>query len=148
MTLKSLSGLIQRIVLWHQLSKNRSKEEKKPLDALCGSCKRLCTDLERQKRWSHISTARKVAQLQSSSHFKLKYLSPTTVAARKKATQMERSTDKAKLAKYKELELPLDDEQSDELCNVMKMIEETCPDELDKKEMIMLLVTFFVTLGK
>ena len=148
MTLKSLSGLIQRIVLWHQLSKNRSKEEKKPLDALCGSCKRLCTDLERQKRRSDISTARKVAQLQSSSHFKLKYLSPTTVAARKKATQMEHSTDEAKLAKYKELELPLDDEQSDELCNVMKMIEETCPDELDKKKMIMLLVTLFVTLGK
>ena len=43
---------------------------------------------------------------------------------------MERSTDKARLAKYKELELPLDDEQSDELCNVMKMIEETCPDQL------------------
>lgn len=56
---------------------------------------------------------------------------------------MERSTDMAKLAKYKELELPLDDEQSDELCNVMKMIEETCPDELDKKEMIMLLVTLW-----
>ena len=133
---------------WHQLSKNCSKEEKKSLEALRSSCKCFCTDLEHQNRRSDISPAQKVAQLQSSSHFKLKYLSPTTVAARKKATQMERSTDKAKLAKYKELELPLDDEQSDELCNVMKMIEETCPDELDKKEMIMLLVTLFVTLGK
>lgn len=118
--------------LWHQLSNNHSKEEKKSLEALCGSCKRLCTDLEHQKRRSDISPGQKVARLQSSSHFKLKYLSPASVAARKKVTQMERSTDKAKLAKYEELELPLDDEQSDELCNVMKMIEETCPDELDK----------------
>ena len=45
---------------------------------------------------------------------------------------MECSTDKAKLAKHEELELPLDNEQSDELCNVMKTIEEACPDELDK----------------
>jgi len=30
------------------------------------------------------------------------------------------------------LELPLDDEQSDELCDVMKKIEETCSDELAK----------------
>ena len=63
---------------------------------------------------------------------KLKYLSPVGVAARKNATQMEHSIDKAKLAKHEELELPLDNEQFDELCNVMKTIEEPCPYELAK----------------
>ena len=59
-------------------------------------------------------------------------MSPASVAVRRKATQAERSADKAKLARHEELELPLDDEQSDELCDVMKKIEETCPDELTK----------------
>ena len=45
---------------------------------------------------------------------------------------MEHSIDKAKVAKHEELELPLDNEQFDELCNVMKTIEETCPYELAK----------------
>ena len=64
--------------LWHQLAMNRSKEEKKSSEALCGSCKRLCTDLEYRKGQSDVSPVRKVARLQSSSHFKLKYLSPAS----------------------------------------------------------------------
>ena len=118
--------------MWHQLSKNQSKEEKKSLEVLCGSCKRLCTNLEYRKRQTDVSPARKVARQQSSSHFKLKYLSPLSTAARKKAAQKERSADKAKLAKHEELDVPLDDDQSDELCDVIKRIEETCPNELDK----------------
>lgn len=51
---------------------------------------------------------------------------------RKKATQTERSADKAKLSKHEELDVPLDEEQSDELCDIMKSIKETCPNELDK----------------
>lgn len=118
--------------MWHQLSKNRSKEEKKSLEVLCGSCKRLCTDLEYRKRQSDVSPARKAARLQSSSHFKEQYLSPASQDVRKKATQAERSADKAKLSKHEELDVPLDEEQSDELCDIMKSIEETCPNELDK----------------
>ena len=93
---------------------------------------RLCTNLEYRKRQTDVSPARKVAWQQSSSHFKLKYLSPLSTAARKKAAQTERSADKAKLAKHEELDVPLDDDQSDELCDVIKRIEETCPNELDK----------------
>ena len=45
---------------------------------------------------------------------------------------MERSADKAKLAKCDDLEVTLDDEQSDELSSIMSNIEETSADELDK----------------
>ena len=45
---------------------------------------------------------------------------------------MERSADKAKLAKCDDLEVTLDDEQSDELSSIMSQIEETSADELDK----------------
>ena len=38
---------------------------------------------------------------------------------------MERSTDKAKLAKLTDIDLLLDDKQSDELSNVISKIEET-----------------------
>jgi len=119
--------------MWHQLAKNWSKEEKKASEILCSNCKHLHTNLKHQKhRSTDVSPAWKATRLQSPSHFKLKYLSPASVAARRKATQAEHSADKAKLTRHEELELPLDDEQFDELCDVMKKIEETCPDELTK----------------
>jgi len=46
--------------------------------------------------------------------------------------QKERSRDKAKLAKHEDMELLLDNEQSEELCTLMKTIEETCPDKLQE----------------
>ena len=45
---------------------------------------------------------------------------------------MERSADKAKLTKYDDLDVTLDDEQSDELSSIMSKIEESSPDELSK----------------
>ena len=118
--------------LWHQLSKNSKKEEKKSFEVMCASCKRLHTDLDHQKHRSEVSPARKIARQKPSSHFKLQYLSPTSAAVRKKATQMERSVDKARLARHEDMELLLDDEQSEELCGVMKKIEETCSDKLQE----------------
>ena len=99
---------------------------------MCASCKRLRTDLDHQKHRSEVSPARKIARQKPSSHFKLQYLSPASAAVRKKATQMERSVDKARLARHEDIELLLDDEQSEELCGVMKKIEETCSDKLQE----------------
>ena len=45
---------------------------------------------------------------------------------------MERSVDKARLARHEDIELLLDDEQSEELCGVMKKIVETCSDKLQE----------------
>ena len=117
---------------WHQLAKNANTEEKKLFAVLCRECKRLQHHLEHQKRRSEASPARRIARQQPSSSFKLKYLSPASIAKQKKATQMERSADKAKLAKYDDLDVTLDDEQSDELSSIMSKIEESSVDELSK----------------
>lgn len=96
--------------MWHQLANNVSVEEKMMSTVLCRQCKCLHHDLEHQKRRSQVSPARRLARQQPSSSFKLKYLSLASIAKQKKVTQMERSADKAKLAKYDDLEVTLDDE--------------------------------------
>ena len=101
--------------MWHQLAKNACVEEKMLLTVLCRECKRLQHHLEHQKCRSQVSPARQIARQQPSSSFKLKYLSPASVVKKNEATQMEKSADKAKLAKCDDLEVTLDDEQSDEL---------------------------------
>ena len=78
---------------------------------MCASCKQLRTDLDHQKHRSEVSPARKIARQKPSSHFKLQYLSPASAVVRKKATQMECSVDKARLARHEDIELLLDDEQ-------------------------------------
>ena len=45
---------------------------------------------------------------------------------------MERYADKSKLAKYDDLEVTLDDEQSDEPSSIISKIEKTNSDELEK----------------
>ena len=45
---------------------------------------------------------------------------------------MERSADKAKLARYDDLDVTLDGEQSDELSSIMSKIKESSVDELSK----------------
>ena len=119
-------------MLWHQLAKNASKEDKLSYAVTCRSCKCFYHNLEHQKRRSVVSPSRRIARQQPPSSFKLKYLSPASVAKRKKAAQKERSADKAKLARYTELEVTLDDEQSNELTNVVNRIEEANADELEK----------------
>jgi len=48
---------------------------------------------------------------------------------RKKATQAERLAGKTKLSKYEDLDVPLDADQSVELCDIIKSIKETRPAE-------------------
>ena len=99
---------------------------------LCKQCKRLLALLAYQRRRSDVSPARRTARQQPSSSFKLKYLSLASVAKRRKAAQVERSADKAKLARLVDTELLLDDEQSNELSESMSQIEEANVDELQK----------------
>ena len=119
-------------LLWHQLANNASKEDELSFAVMCKNCKRIQYNLDIQKRRSTVSPSRRIARQQPTSSFKLKYLSPANAAQRKKATQKERSADKAKLARCAELEVMLDDEQSDELTNIVNRIEEANEDELKK----------------
>ena len=59
-------------------------------------------------------------------------MSPVSTVKKRKATQIERSADKAKLAKLADTELSLDDEQSDEFSDVISRIEEAGTDELEE----------------
>ena len=97
------------------------KTREKSFEVMCASSKRLHTDLDHQKHRSEVIPARKIARQKPLSHFKLQNLSPASAAVREKATQMECSVDKARLARHEDIEL--DDEQSEELCDVMKKIE-------------------------
>ena len=119
--------------MWHQLSKNSKRDDKLTSEVICGSCKVMICNLEHQKRRSEVSPERKRSRQMPSSRYKLQYLSPASTTIRKRAAQKERSSDKAKLAKHEEdRELLLDCEQSEELCTLMKTIEETCPDKLQE----------------
>lgn len=94
--------------------------------------KRLHTDLDYQRRRSQGSPVRRASRQLPSLSFKLKYLSPLSVAKRRQATEKERSLDKAKLAKFVDTEVTVDDEQFEELTSVMEKIEKTCKDESEK----------------
>ena len=61
--------------------------------------------------------------------YNLQYLSSAYRIVRKRAAQQECSSDKAKLAKHEDMELLLDNEQSEKLCTLMKTIEATCSSE-------------------
>ena len=57
-----------------------------------------------------------------SSRYKSKYLSPISTAIRKRAAQREQLRDKTKLARHEDMELLLDNEQSEELSTLMKVV--------------------------
>ena len=59
-------------------------------------------------------------------------MSPASQQKRKQRTQVERSNDKLKLAKYQAVEIELDEEQHDEMCRVAETIDETGREELEK----------------
>ena len=120
-------------LLWHQLAHNAKSEEKLANDVLCKACKRLVCDLDYQsRRSSDVSPSKQIKRLQPSSNFKLKYLSPASVAKRKRATQQERSHDKEKLQKHDDLDITLEDDQSDELRDIVTKLEEIAKPDLEK----------------
>ena len=116
-------------LLWHKLARNATAEERKSKSVLCKSCKRLCCDLEHQRR-SDVSASKSEARLLPSSNFKLKYLSPQSVSKQKEATLREWSHDKAMIAKLSP-DMVLEDDQSDEVATILETIEEKASDELE-----------------
>ena len=117
-------------LLWHKLARNAKEEERRSKTVLCKSCKRLCCDLEHQRKRSDVSSSKRAARLLPSSNFKLKYLSPQSVSKRKEATLRERCRDKAVVAKLSP-DMVLEDDQSDEMAKILETIEEAAPDELE-----------------
>ena len=116
--------------LWFQLKQNAPTAEKSNQAVLCRSCKRLHSDLDYQYKRSDVSPARRLKRQHPSSTFKLKYLSPASVLKRKVSTQKQRSTDKVKLSKLAELDVTLEDDQSDEVGEIIQTIEQQCSEDL------------------
>ncbi|XP_065903644.1 uncharacterized protein [Dysidea avara] len=122
--------------LWHKLPVQAPLKDRSKSAVLCRGCKRLNTNLEHQRKRSDVSPAKRAKRLLPSSSFKLKYLSPKSVAKRKQATQRERSRDKVAIAEANN-EVVLEDDQSDEVNQIMQTIESEAATELDEvlKEM-------------
>ena len=110
--------------MWHKLPKNATKAQKSSLSVLCGSCKRLWGQLDRAlQRCMSYSPRRKIKRQQPSSNYPLKYMSPAILKKRKGNTQQERNKYKKALAKYRHMEVTLDDEQSNEMVEIMDKID-------------------------
>ena len=112
--------------LLFQLAHNATAEEKSSAEVKCYPCKRLVSDLERQKRRTSEETpTRKTKRQDPSSRARLSYMSPDSRAKRRKLAQYERTSNIRKLAKYEENEIDLDDEQNDEMCAIMEKMGDT-----------------------
>ena len=119
--------------MWSELGKVVSWDRRKSDAVLCRPCLRLKCDLERQvKRTEAESPTKKIKHQSSSSHARIRYMSPASQAKRKYNQKMDHSADRRKLEKYEHAELPLDNEQDDEMQGVMSTIELMCPDELEE----------------
>ena len=122
-----------RCALWFKLPVNASLAEKSSDEVMCSACKRLRTDLNWQlKRTQAESPSRKVKRQAASSKAKLSYMSPASQLKRKQNMISERNNDKIKLRRYENTEVTLADDQHDDMCNVVKTIEEVGKNDLDK----------------
>ena len=118
-------------VLWHELGKNACYEDRDKSEVLCRGCKRLCSDLDHQRRRSDVSPSKRASRQLPSSNFKKKHLSPVSFTKREQAAQRERARDKAQIAKLRH-HITLEDEQTDEVSQIMHTIESQASKELDE----------------
>ena len=116
--------------LWFQLSKSSSSKHKEAETVKCPSCVRLKCDLEHQARCtSGESPSKKIRHQEATSHAKLTYMSPDSSAKRKLNQKMLVNTTR-KLNSYEVTEIPLDDEQHEEMESAVATIEENHSSEL------------------
>lgn len=121
-----------KCLLWHKLAKNASIFEKGMSDVLCSSCKRLRSDLEYAcKKAATVTQSEKENRLKPSSHFPEKYLSPQSLKKKKQNTSQERIKDKRLLKKCSNMDVTLDDNQHEQMCEVIEQINKVGTDKLD-----------------
>ena len=120
-------------MMWFELGKRRSNDQKQADAVICPRCVRLICDLERQvKRTEAESPSKKVKRQSASSHACLSYMSPSSQMKRKQNAKMERGNNKRKLQSYEHTELPLDTEQDSDMSRIVSVIEKECADDLEK----------------
>ena len=123
----------EKCPLWFKQSAKVRASEKYADEVMCTACKRLKTYLNWQlKRTMAESPSRKVKRQAPTSKAKLSYMSPASQLKRKQNAISERSNDKRKLRKYENTEVTLADDQHEDMCNIVKTIEEVSKDDLEK----------------
>ena len=119
--------------VWYSLGTGPIRKERKEAESLlCFNCVRLNCYLNHQmKRTMAESPSKRMMRQSSSSHARLKYMSPGSQVARQHNVKMERSAASRKLKKYEETEVSLDSEQDEEMDMIQKVIEDNCSKELE-----------------
>ena len=136
--------------IWFELGANCRLNRREAGAVMCPSCVRLKYDLQHQvNRTSSESPSKKIKRQASSSHARSSYMSPSSQHKRKSNQQNERKNLMKKLSRFQEAEVPLDDEQNDEVSSITSFIQNNHQEELEKlyhEGMINITTKFIVTL--
>ena len=81
------------------------------------------------KRTQLESPSKKIKRQSSSSHARLLYMSPLSQQKRKQSIKIERDNAARKIRKYEHTQIPLDEEQDEEMNRIVTTIEKECEDE-------------------
>ena len=118
--------------MWFELGKFVPVTSRESESVLCRQCNRLKNDLLHQmKRTSLESPSKKVKRCSASSRARISYMSPTSQSKRMRNVKMRRDSEVRKLRKY-DTELPLNNEQDEEMSQVVSTVESKCSKELSK----------------
>ena len=118
--------------MWFKLGKTSSRERSQASSVLCQPCVRLKCDLDQQlTRTRNESLSKKIKRQDPSSSARLSYMSPNSQLQRHKNKKVERDSSRRKLRQYDHMEVPLDNDQDDEMTKVVSTIEQECSDELE-----------------
>lgn len=119
--------------MWHTLAKNASIFEKDMDDIMCQPCKKMRSHLDQRIRASlAVTPTKKASRLEPSSRCPLSALSSASVNKRRENLMSERARDKKTIRKYEHTEITLDDDQSDEMAEVVDVINSKSPDALSE----------------
>lgn len=119
--------------LWHKLARNSSIFEKDMDDVMCQPCKKMLSHLDQRVRASlAVTPTNKISRQQPSSRCPISALSPASAKKRRDNMMVERCIEKKKLRKYENTEVSLDDDQSDQMAEVVDIINDKSSDTLSK----------------
>lgn len=117
--------------MWFKLGKTASRQRSQASTVVCPACVRLKCDLHRQMtRTRNESPSRKKKRHDPSSSARLSYMSPNSQLQRHKK-KVQRDSSRRKLRQYDHMEVPLDNDQDEEMTKVVSTIEQECSVELE-----------------
>jgi len=116
---------------WFKVPANAPLTAKRSVEVTCSACKRLILDLDWQLQCTTSeSPSKKLKRQDASSRARLSYMSPASQVKRKQNAVMEQGLDKRKLARYKNTEITLSEEQHVQMCGVMDVVDQVAIDDL------------------